>query len=111
MCMGISPPVKAATVALATGAWLTQADASLGRWLVLAANAACFAFAWIVFSPPAAALQAASDEPAAAGVCATSRHIPTAHRSSHALVTRRPRDVRCPASYRATARARRSTRR
>lgn len=108
--MRISPLLKAAIVALAAAAWLMRADASLARTLVLAVGAAFLTFAWIMFSPAARAGPAAADEPATAG-CREPRPSTTAHRVSPTPTTRWPRDVRCPASSRATARARRSTRR
>ena len=96
---------KAIAVALAAGAWWLQAGPTLGTTLALAAGAALVAFAWISLAParPAAgAARGCSDAPASA---------PEHDRISRTTVPRRmPRDVRCTAS-RATARARRSTRR
>jgi hypothetical protein len=115
MSMRISPPLEAVIVALPTGAWIVQRDASLGGTLALAAGAAFFTFAWIVLSParpatavPAAAVPAA--QPAAPDGCSEHRHGAGERRISRRPTRRGARDVRCSAS-RATARARRSARR
>jgi hypothetical protein len=109
MSMRIHPALKAVVVAVAAGAWLLQAGPSLGAALALGAGAMLVTFAWIRLAParPAAA---------AAGGSARSRSDapPSAPEHDRVLRTavprRMPRDVRCTAS-RATARARRSTRR
>lgn len=107
MAMRISPPLKAVIVALPTAAWLAHSDASVGATLALAAGAALCTFAWIVFSPPRPKTKA--EQPAGRD-CSEQRHGTEEHRVSRTPTGRGARDVRCPAS-RATARARRSSRR
>ena len=94
MTMRISPPLKAVIVALPTAAWLVQSEASLGRALVLAAGAAFFAFAWIMFSPPRPAVAAAA--PAAQASCSEHRH--GEHRIDRRPTGRGARDLRCAAT-------------
>jgi hypothetical protein len=105
MSMRISPPLKVVIVALSAGAWLTQADASVARTIAFAAGAT---FAWIMFGRPRPA--ASAPAPAGARGCSRHRHGQVQHRISRTPCGRGARDVRCRAS-RATARARRSTRR
>jgi len=117
--MRISPPLKAMIVALPTGTWIVQRDASLGATLALAAGAALVTYAWIVLSPsrpaparpaPARPAPAAPAAPAAQRGCSAQRHDGGAPRISRRPTRRGARDVRCCAS-RATASGRRSARR
>ncbi len=101
MTVRISAALKAAIVALATVAWLTQAHASVGRALALAAGAALVAFGWIVLSAARAVTPAPPVAPLAEQAYAEQQRVPTG---------RPARDVRCPASH-AGARPRRSSRR
>jgi hypothetical protein len=107
--MRISPPLKALIVALPTGAWIVQRDASLGATLALTAGAALVTYAWIVLasSRPAPAVPPA---PTPQRGCSAQRHDGGAPRISRRPTRRGARDVRCCAS-RATTRARRSARR
>ncbi len=93
-------------VATPVALWLVHEHASLGRTLVFAAGVALVAAAWTAL--PAGRHDAPATAPAP---------LPAAHRTRtlDRRIARRPRgrlirDVRCPAS-RATAPARRSTRR
>lgn len=108
MTMRISPPLKAVFVALPAAAWIAQSDATLGRTLALAAGAALVTFAWIILSPPRRAATPAARP--AEHECSEHLHDLEEHRISRSPTGRGARNVRCPAS-RATARARRSTRR
>jgi hypothetical protein len=110
--MRIGPPLKALIVALPTGAWIVQRDASLGATLALAAGAALVTYAWIVLSPspPAPPVPAAPAAPAAQRGCSVQRHDGGAPRISRRPTRRGARNVRCRAS-RARARGRRSARR
>jgi hypothetical protein len=106
--MRIRPALKAALLAPASAAASVHAGLSAGATLALAAGAALVAFACIML--PRLRRAAVTAAPAAADACPDER--PGAdHRRLRTTVPRRlPRDVRCQAS-RATARARRSTRR
>jgi hypothetical protein len=103
--MRTSPLTKALLVAIPAGLWLALGHASLGQALPLVAGAVLVTWAWIELT--------AGHEVASAPIPAAT---PGAHRSrTDCRIPRTPgrrpaRDLRCPAS-RATARARRSTRR
>jgi hypothetical protein len=103
--MRTSRIIMALLVAAPAGLWLMHEHAGLGRTLVFAAGAALVAAAWTAL--PARCLDAAAPALAA---------LPPARRScADRRIAARPagrlaRDVGCPAS-RATAPARRSTRR
>ncbi len=108
MTMRISPPLRGVIVALPTAAWLAQSDATLGGTLALAAGAAFVTFAWIMYTPPRPTAHPAAQP--AERECSEHRHGSGERRIARVPSGRGARDVRCPAS-RATARARRSTRR
>jgi hypothetical protein len=103
--MRTSRIIMALLVVTPAGLWLVREQASLGRALVFAAGAALVAAAWTAL--PAMCHDAPPTAPT---------RLPAAHHSrADRRIARRPRgrlirDVRCPAS-RATAPARRSTRR
>ena len=107
--MNTSRPIKALIVALPTVLVLSQADALIGAGAVL------LTYVWIRLSATPAAGPASAAKPAR-NPCDDHRRNAVAHRGAeqHRIARtptgRGPRDQRCPAS-RATARARRSTRR
>jgi hypothetical protein len=107
--MSISPALKAAIVALPAGAWLLQAEPGVAATLALAAGAALVAAAWIVLARARRAVARHETQPLGRAV---ERPGVAEHQRilRSAVPGRMPRDVRCEAS-RATARARRSTRR
>lgn len=107
--MRISAPLRVVIVALPAGAWLVQAGAGVGHALALAAGAAFFTLAWIVLAPPRPGAGPGPQADQLDG-CSEHRHDTSERRISRTPTGRGARDVRCPAS-RATARARRSTRR
>ncbi len=108
--MEISPPLKAVVVALPTAAWIVQTNAGRASTLALATGAALLTFAWIVVSRPRPASASCAPQPAERASCSEHRHGSGEHRIVRTPTGRGARDVRCHAS-RATARARRSTRR
>ena len=108
--MHIGRLTKAALVSIATGLWLVHLQAGLTRSLLLALGGALVTGAWIALTPkrpvpPSPLIRSSVPQPARPQPCAP----------AHARIDRTPsgrlaRDLRCAAS-RATARARRSSRR
>jgi hypothetical protein len=97
--------MKTLLVALPAGLWLAQGHASLGQTLELIAGVALVTWAWIALRSSPQGLPAT--EPAQPPVALARRGDCRLERSPPGRLAR---DLRCPAS-RATAPARRSTRR
>jgi hypothetical protein len=97
--------MKTLLVAIPAGLWLAQGHASLGQTLELVAGVALVTWAWIALRSTRKAVPAT--EPAPPPVALTRRGD---CRIARTPPGRLARDLRCPAS-RATAPARRSTRR
>jgi len=111
MSMRIAPWHKTVIVAPPTAAWLTQSDAGTWTTIGVVVGAAYLAFIGVLFAwPPLPVVAAPVPAATAARICSEPRHGAAEHRISRRPTRRGPRDLRCPAS-RATARARRSTRR
>lgn len=105
---------KALLVTIVAGLWLAQGHASVARTIVFVLGAALLTWAWIASwsGRPTAGARAPRRASAPGSACPPVVHK---HRAAHRRIERKPRgriarDVRCPVS-RATARARRSTRR
>jgi hypothetical protein len=97
--------MKTLLVAIPAGLWLAQGHASLGQTLELVAGVALVTWAWIALRSRRKAVPAT--EPAPPPVALTRRGDCRIERPPPGRLAR---DLRCPAS-RATALARRSTRR
>jgi hypothetical protein len=97
--------MKTLLVAIPAGLWLAQGHASLGQTLELTAGVALVTWAWITLRSPRKAVPLT--EPAPPPVTLTRRGDCRIERPPPGRLAR---DLRCPAS-RATALARRSTRR